>query len=147
MIDITQQLFNIDLKENLISIIIIIIFIKAAWELYDWFANKIGISTKKSRERDMMVDMMKEYKNELSDVEKNLELLKVASKESLLYKINEKYNKYFSLGYIPYEEYDEFISLHDAYKGIGGNHTGDEKFNRVIASLEVKNMYEHEHLE
>lgn len=142
MIEITQQLFNIDLKQNLIFIIILMIFIKTAWELCDWFANKIGISTKKSREQDMTIHAIKEYESKLLNMEQNLELLKVASKESLLYKINEKYNKYFLLGYIPLEEYDEFVSLHDAYKGIGGNHTGDEKFNKVIKSLEVKNMYE-----
>lgn len=58
--------------------------------------------------------------------------LKVALVELLKSKINEKYKYYISMGGIPEDELDEFICLHDAYNGLGGNHTGDEKFNRAM---------------
>ena len=51
-----------------------------------------------------------------------------AQKEMLAEKINEKYKYYLSIKGIPEDEYDEFVSLHTAYKGVGGNHHGDAKF-------------------
>lgn len=62
-----------------------------------------------------------------------------ATREELCDKINAKYKRYFEIGYIPADEFDEFAKLHNAYKLVGGNHTGDLKYNKCVSSLEVRN--------
>ena len=52
-------------------------------------------------------------------------------------KINEKYKYYISIKGIPEDEYDEFVSLHKAYNGVGGNHHGDAKFQYCIDHLPI----------
>lgn len=63
--------------------------------------------------------------------------LMIADREILANKINDKYKYYLSIKGIPEDEYDEFIKLHDAYKGCGGNSTGDAKFEYCINHLDV----------
>jgi len=63
--------------------------------------------------------------------------LMTANKESLADRINQKYKYYLSIGGIPEDEYDEFVSLHSAYKALGGNHTGDAKFNYCMEHLSI----------
>ena len=75
---------------------------------------------------------------ELNSVkEKQLDNLIESQKEILAEKINEKYKYYLSIDGIPEDEYDEFVSLHEAYKSTGGNHHGDAKFNYCIKHLKV----------
>lgn len=69
--------------------------------------------------------------------EGQLNNLIIAQKEILAEKINEKYKYYLSIDGIPEDEYDEFVSLHEAYKGTGGNHHGDAKFEYCINHLKV----------
>ena len=64
-------------------------------------------------------------------------------------KINEKYKYYLSIGGGPEDERDEFISLHDADKGVGGNHNGDAKFEYCtnhlpIIPVETKLVFDNE---
>lgn len=70
-----------------------------------------------------------------------------AQKESLADKINQKYKHYIAINGIPEDEVDEFVSLHQAYNGVGGNHHGDAKFNYCkehlpIIPVEVKLKYD-----
>ena len=60
-----------------------------------------------------------------------------SQKESLAYKINQKYKHYLGIKGIPEDEVDEFVSLHSAYKKIGGNHHGDAKFNYCMEHLPI----------
>ena len=60
-----------------------------------------------------------------------------AQKESLADKINQKYKHYISINGIPEDEVDEFVSLHQAYNKIGGNHHGDAKFNYCMKHLPI----------
>lgn len=60
-----------------------------------------------------------------------------AQKESLADKINQKYKHYISINGIPEDEVDEFVSLHQAYNKIGGNHHGDAKFNYCMEHLPI----------
>lgn len=69
--------------------------------------------------------------------DKQIESLIVAQKELLAEKINEKYKYYLSIKGIPEDEYDEFVSMHNAYNGVGGNHHGDAKFEYCINHLQV----------
>ncbi len=68
---------------------------------------------------------------------KKINSLIAAQKEMLAEKINEKYKYYLSIKGIPEDEYDEFVSLHTAYKGVGGNHHGDAKFEYCIKHLQI----------
>lgn len=63
--------------------------------------------------------------------------LKLANRELLAGKINEKYKYYISIDGIPEDEVDEFTNLHTAYKAVGGNHSGDAKYGYVIEHLPV----------
>lgn len=63
--------------------------------------------------------------------------LMMANKEILAEKINAKYKEYIALGGIPADEYDEFVSMHKAYNGVGGNHHGDAKYEYCINHLKV----------
>ena len=79
------------------------------------------------------------FHNERSDI---LLDLAIKYKEELQNKMldtwfNEKYKYYLSIGGVPEDERDEFISLHDAYKGVGGNHNGDAKFEYCINHLPI----------
>lgn len=82
------------------------------------------------------IDVLQANLDEVSECNKNIA---EASREELADKINLKYKNYFKLGYIPYDEYDEFVNLHRAYKLVGGNHSGDAKFERCCKNLEIRN--------
>lgn len=60
-----------------------------------------------------------------------------AQKEALADRINQKYKYYLSVKGIPEDEVDEFISLHTAYNGVGGNHNGDAKFKYCMEHLPI----------
>lgn len=61
----------------------------------------------------------------------------MGTKESLADKINQKYKHYIAINGIPEDEVDEFVSLHQAYNGVGGNHHGDAKFNYCMEHLPI----------
>lgn len=67
-----------------------------------------------------------------------IDALLTAQKEMMAEKINEKYKNYIAMDGIPEDEYDEFVALHKAYNGVGGNHHGDAKYNYCINNLKVK---------
>lgn len=60
-----------------------------------------------------------------------------SQREALADRINQKYKHYSSKNGIPEDEVDEFISLHSAYKSVGGNHLGDAKFDYCINHLPI----------
>lgn len=69
--------------------------------------------------------------------DKQITSLMLANKELLAEKINDKYKFYISIKGIPEDEVDEFTNLHAAYKGCGGNHSGDAKYEYVMKHLPV----------
>lgn len=73
--------------------------------------------------------------NDIRD--KQIQNILWSQKESLADKINQKYKYYLSIGGIPEDEVDEFVSLHSAYKAVGGNHHGDAKFNYCMEHLPI----------
>lgn len=74
-----------------------------------------------------------------SDSERNqqIESLIIGTRESLADRINQKYKYYLSVKGVPEDELDEFTSLHAAYKSVGGNHSGDAKYNYCIRNLPI----------
>lgn len=88
-------------------------------------------------DRKQSIEIQKELKDSIAARDTQIESLIVANKEMLAEKINEKYKNYISIGGIPEDEYDEFVNMHNAYNGVGGNHHGDAKFEYCIKHLPI----------
>lgn len=88
-------------------------------------------------DRQQSMEIQKELKDSIVVRDVQIEALLVANKEMLAEEINKKYKYYISIGGIPEDEYDEFVSLHKAYNGVGGNHHGDAKFEYCMEHLPV----------
>lgn len=88
-------------------------------------------------DRKQSLEIQKELKDSISARDTRIDSLVIANKEMLAEKINEKYKYYISIKGIPEDEYDEFVSLHKAYNGVGGNHHGDAKFQYCIDHLPI----------
>lgn len=106
-------------------------------------------SDNRVNDRKQSLEIQKELKDSILVRDEQIDALVTANKEMLAEKINEKYKYYISIKGIPEDEYDEFVSLHKAYNGVGGNHHGDAKFQYCIDHLpiipvETKLVYKHE---
>ncbi len=88
-------------------------------------------------DRKQSLEIQKELKDSISVRDEQINALVTANKEMLAEKINEKYKYYISINGIPEDEYDEFVSLHKAYNGVGGNHHGDAKFEYCMEHLPI----------
>ncbi len=95
-------------------------------------------------DREQSIQIQKEFSESikgiiLSNTEKDAQInnLMIAQREVLADKINDKYKYYISIKGIPEDEVEEFTNLHDAYKGVGGNHNGDAKYEYCINHLSV----------
>ena len=88
-------------------------------------------------DRKQSIEIQKELKDSISARDTQIESLILANKEMLAEKINEKYKYYISIDGIPEDEYDEFVNMHKAYNGVGGNHHGDAKFEYCMKHLSI----------
>ncbi len=88
-------------------------------------------------DRKQSIEIQKELKDSIAARDEQIESLIAANKEMLAEKINEKYKYYISIDGIPEDEYDEFVNMHKAYNGVGGNHHGDAKFEYCIKHLAI----------
>ena len=94
-------------------------------------------SDNRIHDRQQSLEIQKELKDSIASRDTQINALMDANKETLASKINEKYKHYISIGGIPEDEYDEFVGLHSAYKGVGGNSHGDAKFEYCIEHLPI----------
>ena len=88
-------------------------------------------------DRKQSIQIQKELKDSIAARDIQINALVEANKEMMAEKINEKYKYYISIKGIPEDEYDEFVSLHKAYNGVGGNHHGDAKFEYCMEHLPI----------
>lgn len=88
-------------------------------------------------DRKQSLKIQEELKDSIAARDVQIESLVTANKEMLAEKINEKYKYYISIKGIPEDEYDEFVAMHSAYNGVGGNHHGDAKFQYCIDHLPI----------
>lgn len=89
------------------------------------------------KDREQSIRIQRELTDSISERDMRIDALVVANKEMLAEKINEKYKYYISIGGIPEDEYDEFVNMHGAYNGVGGNHHGDAKFKYCVEHLPI----------
>ena len=94
-------------------------------------------SDNRIHDRKQSLQVQKELKESIAVRDVQISALVVAQKEMLAEKINEKYKYYISIKGIPEDDYDEFVSMHKAYNGVGGNHHGDAKFQYCIDHLPI----------
>lgn len=101
-------------------------------------------SENRVHDRKQSLQIQQQLEDDISQIVKSdkqeqqqIENLIQTQKESLADRINQKYKFYLSNNGIPEDEVEEFISLHAAYNAIGGNHTGDAKFNYCMEHLPV----------
>ena len=106
-------------------------------EMKQYSQNRISDRQQSLQIQSQLKDSIKAISNSNVENDKQIASLIVAQKEILAEKINEKYKYYLSIGGIPEDERDEFVSLHDAYNGVGGNHHGDAKFEYCMNHLPV----------
>ena len=88
-------------------------------------------------DRQQSLEIQKELKDSIASRDIRIDSLILANKELLAEKINEKYKHYIAIGGIPEDEYDEFVGMHKAYNGVGGNSHGDAKFEYCMQHLPV----------
>jgi hypothetical protein len=122
----------------IITLLVFILSLLFLVELYMRFRKLLPFKTKREHMQEEHEAMLLQHNEDLKYIKSSLELLAAANREALADRINQKYKIYFRLGYIPEDEYEEFVHLHDAYKGVGGNHTGDLKFDKCIKRLPIK---------
>lgn len=106
-------------------------------EMKQYSQNRIADRQQSLQIQAELKDSIKTISDSNIENDKQITSLILAQKEMLAEKINEKYKYYLSIGGVPEDERDEFISLHDAYKGVGGNHNGDAKFEYCINHLPI----------
>lgn len=143
-----QQLFEVSPQTVALIVLGVLFAIRELVNLKRDVLNSLGLEKREEIEKketkarlDALAVQIRELKDSvdkrLDELQENSNRQQAALREDLADKINDRYKRYFSLGYIPTDEFDEFIQIHDAYKGIGGNHSGDAKFEKCIKSLKV----------
>lgn len=136
--DAINTVINTNLWEIVISFFALAFAFQETYKVLLWFCTTFGIETKFTIKAKREHEMLLAHDKNINEIIDCLNSLKAANREILAAKINEKYKTYFRQGYIPEDEYDEFVSLHDAYNGVDGNHTGDAKYKKCITSLKVR---------
>lgn len=139
-----KQLLSLDFPSIIIGVVLILVCIKFLWELIDWIVSKLGIELKVQREKRQNKELFNNILDKMNEIDQKVETInqrtlatEVASREALAERINSKYKEYFNKGGIPEDEVDEFVNLHTAYKGVGGNHSSDIKFHYCMDNLPI----------
>lgn len=136
-----MELMGLNFSSILISVFVILTGTKTIVSILEWVIHKLGLETKWIRKRREEHELLVQTSQNLAALQKkqteNVNNLMAAQREILADTINEKYKYYISINGIPEDEVDEFTSLHRAYRGIGGNHSGDAKFEYCMNHLPV----------
>ena len=106
-------------------------------EVNTYKTNRVHDREQSFKIQKELTDNMKEIADGGKRRDEQINAITAGSRELLGNALDIKFDKYISLKGIPSDELDEFVSLHDAYKGCGGNHRRDSKFNYVMEHLSV----------
>ena len=111
--------------------------VKTQSEIKQFTENRINDRKQSLEIQKELTDSIKSIAEYNSTKDKQIDNLMAAQREVLADKINEKYKYYISIKGIPEDEVDEFTNLHTAYKDVGGNHSGDAKYEYCMNHLSV----------
>lgn len=106
-------------------------------EIQKFYENRIHDREQSRKIQKDLTDSIKSIVERNTIKDQQMDNLMAAQREVLADKINEKYKYYISIKGIPEDEIEEFTNLHTAYKAIGGNHSGDAKYEYCINHLPV----------
>ena len=106
-------------------------------ELKQFAENRVSDRKQSLAVQKELTESIKSIVEYNSSKDKQIDNLMAAQREVLADKINDKYKYYISIEGIPEDEVDEFTNLHTAYKGVGGNHSGDAKYEYCMNHLRV----------
>lgn len=139
-----KTLTDLDFPSILIGTFVILCAIRFTVTCLEWVCSKLGIEFRwmqKNRElKDNLVkvsDSIDKISMQMDTLCMKTELAEAASREALADRINQKYKYYLQINGIPEDEVDEFAHLHAAYKGVGGNHSGDTKYEYCMTHLPI----------
>ncbi len=139
--DAITALTQTDFSSLILSVLIVLTGMKSATSVFEWTIKKFGLETtwnrRKQEEHELLIQTAQKLTALQENYNKDMEHLMSAQREALADRINEKYKYYISIKGVPEDELDEFTHLHTAYKGIGGNHSGDAKYEYCINHLPV----------
>lgn len=94
-------------------------------------------SDNRTHDRAQSLEIQKDLLNRDAQRDIQMQNIITSQRESLADRINQKYKYYLSINGVPEDEVNEFVALHSAYKNIGGNHSGDAKFNYCMKHLPI----------
>lgn len=145
MMESFQKLNEIGLLTVILVVMNLAILVNSIIKTWQDFKKNTGIVTRQSLKEESQEKTLGEHEEhfdkldkQMTEMKQSIQQIMAANRVSLGSKINDKYKDYLQKGYIPQDEYDEFIDLHDAYKGVKGNHSGDAKFKYIKENLEIK---------
>lgn len=116
---------------------------------------KLGEEIIRSNQRDDELDLKIDcIENKLDNISETLKLIQTMSenqatdnkgfkeglKTLLCNELDKRYRRYVSLGYIPENEFNEYVDMYNAYHNppLMGNHSGTEKFEYCMNHLDRK---------
>lgn len=143
-----SALTSIDYTSFILTLFILLMGLYAVISLVEKVSDKIGLEfswmRKKKEERRLLLatsqalrDFKTHYRESEEKRDRQIEALMQADREALGDRIHQKYKCYIKMNGIPEDEIDEFTHLHDAYKAVGGNHSGDAKYSYCINHLPI----------
>ena len=106
-------------------------------EMKQYSQNRVADRQQSLQIQSELKDSIKEMAKAQEDRDNQIAALMEGSKELLGDKIDQRYDKYISLGGIPQNEVDEFDSIYEAYRGLKGNHGRKTKYEYVKNNLPV----------
>lgn len=139
-----KTLLSLDVPQFILNLVLILLSARFVWDLVDWAKIKLGIELKSDKDKKETAELLSNVMDKVNKIDTKLETMnnrlvatEVATRVTLADKINSKYKEYLDKDGIPEDEVDEFMALHDAYKGVGGNHSSDIKFNYCMNNLSI----------
>ncbi|MCR1842501.1 hypothetical protein [Murimonas intestini] len=127
-----KELLNLGLPSVIMILLGVLFAFQEIIRLIDWILTRFGIQSRYSLEEKTEKEMILQHEENFNRIDRTLNCLCAANREALADRINQKYKIYMRKGYIPEDEFEEFVNLHDAYNGVDGNHTGDAKFKKCM---------------
>ena len=106
-------------------------------EMKQYSENRIADRKQSFQIQKELTDSIKEIAKGQGERDGQIAALMEGSKELLGDTIDQRYDKYISLGGIPQNEVDEFDAIYNAYKGLKGNHGRETKYKYVKEHLPV----------
>lgn len=126
------DLSKLSVQEVIVDFIIVFsVILTIRWVIQE--TKQILDAYAKAKEQEHQnAKLLKDLYDKTCEQQEDINALKKALKDLLADRLSEKYNYYKELGYIPEDEYEQYCDMHTSYNGVGGNHTGDKKFEQSM---------------